>query len=249
MLEIDKKKLIFKIKEIWFADFPFDAENCDNVIFRACKNRAETKNFKRSEFTTLTIDLNQNLNDIWKNMDKSSCRYAIRRAERDGVKIKINQNYDEFYKINASFRENKKLPPNLHATPEFMKSCGTLFIAESNGEIIGGSFFIEDENNLRWFLGASKRLESDRKKAILIGNANRLIIWEAIKYAKQKKLKEFDLGGYYIKKAKNEQKERINIFKKSFGGKLSTHYIYEKDYSLLFKILKTIYFLLIKRDF
>ncbi|NQE54742.1 hypothetical protein C5S29_14220 [ANME-1 cluster archaeon GoMg3.2] len=110
MLEIKRKRYRFKTKEIWFSDYPFDVEGYDSVIFRVCKNKVNMKGFTREEFTTLVIDLTRDLDAIWKNVSKSSCRYGINRATRDGVKIKLNQNLEKNYEINRSFRENKGLP-------------------------------------------------------------------------------------------------------------------------------------------
>ena len=122
-----------------------------------------------------------------------------------------------------------------------MKKYGTLFTAEFNGEILLGRFYLEDKNNIRALFSASKRFKVDKEKARLIANANKLLTWNAIKYAKEKGIKEYDLGGYYTGEKKDIQKENINIFKNSFGGKLVTHYIYEKDYSKLFTFTKKIY--------
>jgi len=239
MLEINKKILFFKIKEIWFADKPFDVDKFHSVLFRACKRNLDVSGFEKKEFNTLIIDLNQDLNKIWENMDKSSCRYSVNRAEKQGLIIKINQNYKDFYQINRLFRKKKKLSQSFSWNLELMEKYGTLFVAEFKGEIIAGCLFLEDKDNIRWLFGASKRLQADKTKATLIGNANHLIIWQAIKYAKAKTIKEFDFGGYYL--GQDKEKERINRFKKSFGGKLATHYIYEKFYSKLLKILwKTI---------
>jgi lipid II:glycine glycyltransferase (peptidoglycan interpeptide bridge formation enzyme) len=240
MLEIDRKRYIFKTKEIWFSDYPFDVKGYASVTFLACKNKVDIKGFTREEFTTLIIDLTQDLDVIWENMNKSSCRYSINRAKRDGVKVRLNQNYEEFYEINYSFRKNKGLPTG-SGEIEIWNKYATLFVAEFDGEILGGNLFLEDENTIRWLLGASKRLEVKKEKATLMGNANRLMIWEAINYAKEKGIKEFDMGGYYTGKAKDEQKERINVFKRSFGGKLTTHYIYQNDYSKVYKLAKKIY--------
>ncbi|MCD6239311.1 MAG: GNAT family N-acetyltransferase [Thermotogae bacterium] len=239
MLEIERKIYIFKTKQIWFADYPFNVNGYDSVSFHACKNKVDIKGFIREEFTTLIIDLTQDLDVIWKNMSKSSCRYAINRAQRDGVKIKLNQNYEEFYEIVHSFRKAKGLP----AHPEkidFMKKYGILFVAEFDGEIIGGNLYIADKNNIRWLTGASKRLGVNREKATLIGNANRLILWETIKYAKEKGIREFDMGGYYTGGDTNDPRYTINIFKKSFGGVLTTNYIYRKE-TKLYKFAKKIY--------
>ena len=191
--------------------------------------------FSFKKITTLVIDLNQDLDLIWQNMDKSSCRYAINRAKRDGAIIRINENYENFLLINNSFRRTKKLSGESLGL-EFIKKNGVLFTAEISGEAVGGNFFVLDDDNIRWVSGASKRLE-DNAKVTLIGNANRLIIWEAIKYAKEKGIKEFDFGGYYTGEEKNESLGKINIFKKSFGGKLAVRYTYRKDYSKIYRAL------------
>ena len=247
MLLISRKASIFKIKEIWFADSPYDVDNCHSVKFNACKNKVDTNDFNCEKHTTITIDLTQDLDKIWKKMKKSSCRYAITRAEKDEIKIKVNQNYNEFFKIYHSFRNKKGLSTisSFLWNPEIeiMNHNGTLFTAEFNNEILSGNFYLEDKNNIRWILGASKRLAVDREKATLIGNANRLIIWEAIKYAKNKGIKEFDLGGYSLSadKDKNNPKYGINRFKESFGGELKVYYTYYKDYNKIYALVRNIY--------
>ncbi len=173
-------------------------------------------------------------------MSGSDCRRAIRHAEADDIKIKLNQNYEEFFEINQLFRKKKGLDVYSESI-EFMKKYGTLFVTEFNGEILSGHLYLEDKNNIRWLISGSKRLDVDKEKARLIANANKLAVWYAIKYAKEKGIKEFDMGGYYTGEKKDIQKENINKFKRSFGGKLVTHYIYEKDYSRLFTITKKIY--------
>lgn len=237
MIEIESKKLIFKTKTIWFSDNPFEVQNCSHVTFRECKNNIKLNNFNKQEFTTLTIDLTQDLDLIWRNMNKSSCRYSINKAKKDGISIEINVHYKEFYDINKKFRKNKGIDTN-SIDIEFLTKYGTLFVAKHEGEIIGGQFYVEDKENIRWLIGASKRLEVNKEKATLIGNANRAILWEAIIYSKNKGIKLFDFGGYYTGKNPDIQKEKINKFKKSFGGKLTTYYDYQKDYSKLYTLLK-----------
>jgi len=235
MLEIKRKQCFFKTKEIWFSEYPFDIEGYDRVFFRACKHKIDAEGFSCADFNTLVIDLTQNMDLIWKNMANNSCRRRIKRAEKSGVKIKLNQNYEDFYEINLSFRENKGLPANTEDV-EFLKNNGTLFVEEFDGEIIGGHFYLEDEKNIRSLIAGSKRLEVSEEVASMIGNANRLVIWKAIQYAKEKGIEEFDMGGYSL--TRDEQKDRINMFKESFGGKIATHYVYHRDYSRAFKLIK-----------
>lgn len=240
MLEIERKLYRFKIKDIWWANEPYNIKDYDGVTFHACKNKTVVEGFRCLEFTTLVIDLSQDLDVIWKNMSQSSCRRFINRAIREKIKIKLNQNYEEFYLINKLFRKNKNLNSSF-INIEFMKKYGTLFVAEYNGEILGGIFYLEDKDNIRGWYGATKRLEADKEIQKIAGDANRLIHWEAIKYAKVKGKKEYDFGGFYTGKIKEEQKENINNFKKSFGGKLTTHYIYKKDSSKIYKFLRYLY--------
>lgn len=237
-LEIDKKNGPFKTRQIWFADHSYDIKLVDRVIFRDCKSNVNIPGFSCEKFTTLVIDLTQDLDIIWKKMDKSSCRYSINRAERDGIKVSINQNLEDFIKINNSFSKKKGLGGE-RINLKFIKKYGVLFTSELNGEVLGGQVYLEDKNNIRWLVGASKRLEENKEKAILIGNANRLLIWEAIKYAKAKGIKEFDFGGY-LENSNDKQKTNISNFKKSFGGNLTTHYVSRKDYSKIYGFISTV---------
>jgi hypothetical protein len=224
MLEIDKKKFFFKKKNIWFSNYPFDIPEVDVVYFYACKEKVDKENFNRKESPTLVIDLGQNLDEIWKNMGKKSCRYFIKRGQKLGIEIRLNQ--------------------EIEATPEnidYLKRHGKLFTAHLNGELLSGALMLEDSEHIRWFYGASKRLEKGTNDISIVSFANRLAIWEAIKYAKAKGLKEFDLGGYYTGNNENDPRVGINRFKEKFGGVLTIYYTYWKYYSKLYMVIQRIY--------
>lgn len=239
MLEIDKKAYFFKNKEIWFADCPYDVKGYDSIYFMACKNKVNLAGFACYNFSTLIIDLTQGFDAIWENVRKN-CRYSINRALREGIKVRINENFDEFYEINKSFRRKKGLA-GLVVHPEFMKRYGTLFTAELNDEVIAGLFLLEDESNIRWLIGSSKRLDVVSEKAKIVGYANRLLLWEGIKYAKEKGIKEFDFGGYYTGENKDDPRQAINTFKQSFGGQLITRYNYVKVYSRTYRWARSLF--------
>ena len=239
-LEIDRTIYLFNTKEIWFSDGPHDVAGCHAVTFRECKKKSDVEGFTREEHATLVIDLAQELATIWQKMGKKSCRYAIKRAVRDGIRVRLNQDYRQFYDLNRSFRQEKGVPIGFEKL-DTMREYGTLFTAELEGDIIAGQLYLEDKDNIRWLLGASKRLEVDKEKAVLIGCGNRLMIWEAIKYAREKGIKEFDLGGYYTGGDQSDPRYTINIFKRSFGGELTTHYIYRKEYSVIYRLARRLY--------
>ena len=96
--------------------------------------------------------------------------------------------------------------------------------------------FICDGKNARSWAAASTRLEKIKwKDKRLIGCANRMLNWEAIKYFKNNDYRVFDLGGI---SPDSKDKGKLNLveFKESFGGERKKCYYYHKIYS---KILRS----------
>jgi lipid II:glycine glycyltransferase (peptidoglycan interpeptide bridge formation enzyme) len=239
ILMFDVRKYGFVHREIWFADRPINIKGVHSIAFMACKKKVNLNDFICQPFTTLVIDLTQDLDSIWRRFDRKSCRYAINRAIKEGIQVKLNADWDKFYMLEKNFRLKKGLPIASHIPDEIKGRGAILFTAYLGGELVAGHIYLKNDEHMRWLRAASKRLEVDRRKATLIGCANRLLIWEAIKYAKEKGIKEFDMGGYYIGPP-NEELEKINNFKKSFGGTIVTKYNYFKDYSTIYALIKKI---------
>lgn len=242
MLVLDKKILTFKVKEVHFSDHPYDVEECDVLAFYYCKSSADAPGFKCTMDHTSIIDLTQDLDTIWGNMSKGNCRKPIKRAERDGVKVKLNKNYDEFYEIYHSVRINKDLKGFAMSLSD-IENYATLFVAEFDGEVISGHGYLEDERNIKSWVIGSKRFENNKEYSTVVANASKLIIWEALKYAKEKGIEVFDMGGLWSdEEAKtDEMKRNINFFKESFGGKATTCYNYRKIYSPFYKLGSCLY--------
>jgi hypothetical protein len=230
MLEIEKKTFIFKNKEIWFADSPYDIKGYDSASFMSCRRKSDLAGFVLEEFPTLVQDLTQNTEFLWLKL-AASCKKQINRALREGITCNINEKYDEFYEINKTFRQKKGLA-GIAVTPEYMKKYGILITATHKNEVISGLFLFGDSNNLRGLYAASKRLDVTQEMAQKVGYSNKLLWWEAMKYGKEKGIKEFDFGGYYTGEDKNDPRVNINAFKLSYGGHLVIKYNYNKVYSL-----------------
>jgi len=235
MLSTDKRTGLFNVKEIWFSDKPFDAKGCHAIVFKDCKTKATIDGFECSEFPTLIIDLTQDLDTIWRNMGKKSCRYEIKRAAKLGIVVQKSTDYRTFQALNARFRKMKGFGGKISLN--YLRAYGTLFMAYLDGELVAGQVYMMAGDDIRWSLGASKRLEVDKDKQALIGCANRALIWEAIKYAKEKGIKEFDFGGAYgTDDNVQPQWQSISFFKHTFGGIPAMHYTYTKSYSPLYKL-------------
>ncbi len=245
MLVVERKRLILRTKEIHFCDYPFDVNDCASVMFLHCKNKVDAEGFTCHEDYTSTIDLTQDSDTLWRNMDKKSTRYEIGRAEKEEIRVHINDYFDEFYSINKGLEQKQRRKKwfGIGDSLETMRVHGTLVTAEYNGEILGGHLYLEDEDHIKLWLSASKRLEADREKAALIGRANRLLHWEAMKYAKAKGIKEFDWGGLWSEEeaALDSVKRNINSFKQSFGSVAIKCYNYQKAYSKTYRLANYLY--------
>ncbi|HEC81817.1 MAG TPA: peptidoglycan bridge formation glycyltransferase FemA/FemB family protein [Thermoplasmatales archaeon] len=250
MIILNKKILTFNIKEVHLSDHPFDINNCDYLKFHYCKKKTDIKGFTRKKELTSIIDLTQDLETIWQNMDRKQTRYGIRKAEREGIKVRISNDYQQFLQMYKSFIQKKGIKPLFNTFGvgniplDNMKKYGTLFLAELDGKILSANLYLENQNAIEAWICASKRLEAkDKKEKTLIASATRLIDWEAMKYANNNGLKEFNFGGHWPKEEaeKDARKKGINSFKLSFGGKTVTRYYYEKIYSKSFRLIHHLY--------
>lgn len=231
MLAITRNRGPFSIKEIWFSRRPFEVRGYDLVIFKNCKKLVDLKGFEVEEFTTSVIDLTQDLEIIWKNMSRKGVRRGIRRAKSMGVKVRLSEDYEQFYPIYRSFLRKKGLDRQRFLVPSKTRFVnyarnGVLFTAELEDHVISGHLYFHDEREMRGIWAASRRLDVGKELAFMIGCANRLLIWEAIKYAKNKGIETFDLGGIYTGDDQGDPRISINKFKFLFGGELATVYHY-----------------------
>jgi lipid II:glycine glycyltransferase (peptidoglycan interpeptide bridge formation enzyme) len=227
MIKTEFKRLMFKVAEIWFSDRVYDIEGYSHVMFRRCQPHEKCSGFECKEEVTSVIDLTQDLDSIWNNMSKDACRHAIKRAEKAGIVIKRNHNFDEFYNLYENHLKHKKYLV-LKEDKQTLEKLGSLFTAEFEGEILCGRIYMEDQDHMLSHRSAIKIVDNDKALKTLIGNANKLIHWDAMKYAKEKGIREFDLGGLWT--------DSINAFKESFGGERVTSYSYWKDYDIRYKL-------------
>jgi hypothetical protein len=239
LLVLEQKQLLFSFKRVYCADYPFDVDGCDIVQFIYCHCTDEVEGFTRHKQLTAITDLTMDLETIWGKMDRTWQKH-IRQANKANIKIEINQNYDEFYMMYKRFREKKGFDSLLNTQKpsiEIMKNQGTLFTAKMENELLIGILYLEDTNHMTGWVQGSKRLESDQDKVKLISRANRLIDWEAIKYAKAKGMKKYNWGGLWTDEdiAKDKSKEITNRFKLDAGGEPLVCSTYTKVYSPLYK--------------
>jgi len=137
MLELDSRRYWFKSKRVWFSDRPFDITGYHYVAFFDTTSKVDLAGFQRTSTHNVVIDLTQDLDTIWKKMSKKSTREGIKSAQRAGVRVKLNDHYDEFQDLTDSFQKTKGLSPDFVPT-SVLKRGGPLF-ADVLGEDQEGS--------------------------------------------------------------------------------------------------------------
>lgn len=230
MIEIENRKILFKTKQIWFSDKIFDVKGYSGIVFSGCGFNEDIPGFNRRLNVTSVIDLTTGLDAIWKGMDRSRCRNSIKRAEKNGVAVKMNENHEEFYRLYQNLKAHRKEIGRLFSL-DMIKKSGLLFTAEHDGEVIGGHFYLSDNDNMLCLIAATDHFNVDNKKKSIVGSASHLLHWEAIKYGIAEKKKNFDLGGLFAGEGTNYYGKSIDSFKESFGGKRTVQYSYSRYYS------------------
>ncbi|MBI2045161.1 peptidoglycan bridge formation glycyltransferase FemA/FemB family protein [Candidatus Pacearchaeota archaeon] len=177
---------------------------------------------------TFTLDLNQNLEDIWAKFDKK-LRNSIRKAEKEKViiqEISDEKEIREYYKIALETEENIKNKKGRKTfslqrydffRELFANKLGRFFIAKSGDKIIAGALFLVLGEKSVYFHSCLSRKHVEKQ-------APSLIHWEAIKKFKKESIKKYDLGGVTIGLDKNDSRFFVYEFKRKFNGELVKFY-------------------------
>lgn len=240
---IDSTFLNFKKRDIFLSDFPYETDPAFDVVrFNYCKNKISAPGYVCEEKLTSTIDLRQDLDQIWNNLDRK-LRQKIRKATAEHISWKMNENFSEFHRISKDFVRQKNFAPGIGSylglelpSEKIMRNYGTLFTAELDGDLLSGHLYLEDADTILAWVSSSKRLTVDKETSKLINYANCLLHWQAITYAKEKSIGLFNWGGISL----DPKKESINKYKLSYGGRIEPSYFYLKFNNKLFEKLSHI---------
>jgi len=197
--EDEIKKSLLKFKQEYYNYCISEKYVCEFIRFHPIFGNHKYFNYIFNvEYITDTVvaDLNRDIDTIFKSLRKGQ-RYNINKTIKEGCTISLTSNpkeedIDDFMECYVEMLKRNKSQKKYYFTKEFIKDHfnyldSILITAKYNNNCIGASIFIKGSNIMYYHLSGSFKI-----KGIY---PNDLIIWEAIKYAKQNNFKYLFLGG------------------------------------------------------
>jgi hypothetical protein len=148
---------------------------------------------------------------------RDSTRRNVKKAAKTDVSVKVAQSLDSvrsFYRLNCVTRKRHGLPPQPLSFFKMVfehvisKSHGIVVFALSAGKVIASSVFFHFGKSAIFKYGASDLAHQELR-------ANNLVMWEAIKWFREKGFETLDLGRTEL------DNEGLLQFKRGWGVKES----------------------------
>lgn len=234
MITLTSRKKVFTLKTYWFSKNIQLIKGVGFTIYKQCQDNKNYPFFIKKVFNTIHIDLNKNESVLRSDFTKTT-QYEIRKAERDGVVCSSNLSVEEFVNFFNIFAQSKNRSKITISDLEIFGENLIITEASHNDTVLVMHCYISDTNGkrIRLLHSASEfRNITNSEQRNLVGRSNRLLHFHDICLAKKLGMSIYDLGGYSISDL-DDEKKKINDFKKSFGGTI----VEEPDYvSILLNI-------------
>lgn len=143
------------------------------------------------------LNLQSDLSDIKRGINKRTILYSIRKAQKAGVEIKEENNQygiDEFYRLNRLTRKKHGVPsqPRKFFDKLFeyiiLKGNGFILLAIYDSKVIAASIFLKVGRQIHYKYNASD------SKYLRKANPNHLLTWHAIERGVTKGFHFLDFG-------------------------------------------------------
>ncbi|MDO4618547.1 MAG: peptidoglycan bridge formation glycyltransferase FemA/FemB family protein [Clostridia bacterium] len=199
---------------------------------------------KRIGFGNLVVNLENDTDTLLSNMT-SKHRNMVRRAEKDGTKVKMGgmELLGDYCELDKETWKRSGQPPVERAYYENILKCmpDSSFIAISyfDGVPQSGMLCYYNKQMMYYMYGAS----TDRPT---IG-ANNFLHWEMMKEMKKRGVKRYSFVGYRLIEDIDPKLAGIQHFKKGFGGELIEGYLFKETFSPLKKKMFDILYMLKNR--
>jgi len=184
-------------------------------------------NIKKNDYCTIIVDLRKELDRIWQEDISSKRRNMVRKAEKNNVRIVIDDKKDlstfHSYLKNANIEYGLGTPENIFFERLFLNSRKVKFDilwAIKDNSILGGLVLAMDKNYALYWLGIGIKESGN------FGQGE-LLQWHAIQNAKRNGCSYYDLCS-----VEKERLPNIYEFKKDFSRwEVHNYFLNEKTFS------------------
>lgn len=169
--------------------------------------------------STVWLNLNESLDNIWKMQISKQNRNTIRKCEKNQLKVEISNDYIEFKQIYSGTMEKVGAEQfyffddfyyaNMSQRPEYV-----LFRVRWENETLAAAVFMGYGEYFHYHLSGSK-------KEFLKLAPNNILLWEAIRYGKAQGYKKMHFGGGL----RDTQEDNLFRFKRRFSRETADFYI------------------------
>lgn len=222
--------MILETKRLWFKKAVFFLEDTippqdvlekkyDSVNIISYE-KLDLPGWRVREKDTALINLTLPEEEIFRKFNDTTRNEIRRTFEQDKLSFIIGKNSSALYHAYATFEKSQG------RVPVSKKEMDTFISAEarSGNGIVYGLYIVESFPYIRIRSIFSKRsVNQDKEEIKLISNAGRRLIWETLKYTKNKGFKSFDMASV---NQSNPKSANIAKFKLSFGGEVLKEYTY-----------------------
>ncbi|MBC8185133.1 GNAT family N-acetyltransferase [candidate division KSB1 bacterium] len=191
---------LFPVKEldkiVQFINNQFNSLDYMEFKFLDKIENNSTEIFEQSFHTTHILDLDDDLDKLFKSFHGSSVRGKIKKAVKNNLNFRISEDekdLKEFYKLEIKIRKKHGLPPQPYAffknMWDYLKPKGYMFLPliEHKNNIIAAAIMLKFKDTFYYEYAAS-----DTNFWNL--GCNQKLIWETIKFAHQNGAKKYDFG-------------------------------------------------------
>lgn len=212
------------------ADYYFDEPltGCRADVLRYNSWSMAVPSSRVIERWTILIDLGKDKERLWSGVDKNA-RNEIRRAERELVEARrwsvpgdsVIRDFADFFDV---FAAQKNLSGVSRDRLKLLAANGCLHLsmACSGGAVMVWHAYVCAQGRARLLHSASQFRALRQEDRNSIGRANRYLHWADLLAFKESGYSVLDMGGW--DSAGSEAVQRINDFKKKFGGSIAREF-------------------------
>jgi hypothetical protein len=235
MIEVTIRKYGFRLRQIWFAEEPYDSEKCDIVMFYYARKppvEAMHGKFIAEASNCQCVDTTKSLEEIQKGFNYNT-RSEIRNAEKEKLEVRLNSGYEEFVELFAKQADYKRL--KLKRLPaESLRLQEHLLVSvwgENKQHPLACDYAgVQDKGLYIIFICNARCMGEDQR---LVSRASRLAHWEALKWAREHGCREVSVGALG-----DDPSDKGNVeFKKGFGGYEKKLTAYTRIYNPALRVL------------